>query len=122
MDGAATIGAAAVVTRDIPPDGTVIGVNNLLKRRAATSPSPQRRVIEEPNLAQATAPAAAPAASPSKPLPFRLSIQSSGLRDAYESRMEYLAETTESLDDPVWFYDREKAETVEEGTYNMFGI
>ena len=45
----ATVGAAAVVTRNIPVGGTVIGVNNLLKRKAPP-PSPAKQATAKPSM------------------------------------------------------------------------
>jgi serine O-acetyltransferase len=84
-----TIGAAAVVTRDCPEGGTMIGVNNLLKRRAkapglptgggsvARPPSslePQlslrgqfeRRMSQQQEASRVAAPAATPTAASTK--------------------------------------------------------
>ena len=66
----ATIGAAAVVTRDCPEGGTMIGVNNLLKRKAR-GPAPTDQAT--------AAKSAKPATEEARP---QLSV-----RDRFEQRM-----------------------------------
>ena len=130
----ATVGAAAVVTKDVPAGGTVIGVNNLLKRKAPPPTalsaaqqvrrlnSDQRDRFERRMDAQATRPSAYPVANSH-------ASASSGPNASAEDEVatyDFYGETESGkLDDLSWMYDRKAVELVprteeEEGTYDMF--
>ena len=124
----ATIGAAAVVTKDVPASGTVVGVNNLLKRKAPLAPPPsqqamvrrlnseQREGFEARMDAQATA---QPTASPHPP-----AVSAAARTISAESGTYDFFGESGALDDLTWMYDRKAVEfvprTEEEGTYDMF--
>ena len=139
----ATIGAAAVVTKDVPVSGTVIGVNNLLKRKAPAPKlsasmiarrlnSEQREAFEARMDAQASAalqeesaaqhPSVVVSPSPAVGSATERSLSvESGTYDFYGE--------TGTLEDLTWMYDRKAVEFVvrteedieeEQGTYDMF--
>ena len=112
----ATIGAAAVVTRSVPAGGTVIGVNNLLKRKeAVAAPSTSLAATEDRQLQAEAAPQHTPVPASAQP-----QTASGGVRDAFESRLESLGRTEELHEDHhTWFYDRHSVELI--NVYSMFG-
>jgi hypothetical protein len=67
-------------------------------------------------------PSALPGAMPGATV-VELRRSVTGVRDAYERRMDQLQLEEEGHhDDGVWFYDRDRAENAEEGEYNYFGF
>lgn len=119
-----TVGAAAVVTRSIPTGGTVIGVNHLLKRR-------------EPAGAEAGDVTDAGARPVASTVPKRaLGFVAEAVQERYNEKMRARAEEESAggentqqkvtglkrVDSHTWFYHREHSESVEEGSYDMFGV
>jgi len=113
-----TVGAAAVVTQSIPSGGTVIGVNNLLKRKDQTVGAEAMPQAEAAAVVRPKAAATAPPTRTGGPLNRKMSIT-----EAFEFRLASLETATladDHADEHTWFYDRSKVEVVD--VYNMFGV
>ena len=136
----ATVGAAAVVTRPIPDGGTVIGVNHLLKRKDQTAggeaeggdePTDGRCVGAAPvvhlpkRAAGFVAEGEGGEAAP--PLWCEQPTGETGGATYGAGRLGFGGERPSEppikrADSHTWFYHRETSETVEEGSYDMFGV